>query len=89
MRTYEETIAEYNRIVPLLEMGLQKEIMGLSIAEHRHYESVGIEGREAWRLGFESGIWEAERLLGLHDVGRFGAEEYEEIMAAQAIVKGL
>lgn len=87
-RNFSETCTEYNRIVPLLDKDGQTEIIDLVVKEMIRLGELGHNYHDSRHAAYEMGIAETERRLrGGYTMQ--GAEEYEEILAAQDLMGDL
>lgn len=87
MRNFEEVCDEYNWIVPQLKQEEQSEVIRIAVDEIRRQERLGVDHQTSRNLGFEHGIAETKRRLAVRGL-MAGAEDYDEIMAAQEIMNG-
>lgn len=85
-RNFSEACIEYNRIVPLLDRDGQNEIIDLVVKEMRRLEKLGLNYHDSRHAAYEMGIAETERRLRGGGYTMQGAEEYEEILAAQNLM---
>lgn len=86
-RNFSETCTEYNRIVPLLDNDGQTEIINIAVNEIRRLEKLGHNYHDSRHAAYEMGIAETERRLAGEGYTMQGAEEYEEILAAQDLMQ--